>query len=98
MRRKLPETIARSFPTGPARTDGARRLRNAEQRLESSASHHRHDDPPSSAGRTAERAVAAHITKRVRRAPSVPDGAEPAPQTWRRRIAEQFVHQEGVSL
>ncbi|WP_367138194.1 hypothetical protein [Saccharothrix sp. HUAS TT1] len=33
-----------------------------------------------------------------RPAPPVPDGAVPAFETWRRRIAEEFVHQEGVSL
>ncbi|MEU4744141.1 hypothetical protein AB0G02_27255 [Actinosynnema sp. NPDC023658] len=41
---------------------------------------------------------AAPFTEDVRSAPPVTDGAVPAFETWRRRIAEQFVHQEGVSL
>ncbi|MEV1121163.1 DUF1702 family protein [Actinosynnema sp. NPDC049800] len=39
---------------------------------------------------------AARITQDVRPAPPIVDGAEPAFETWRRRIAAQFVHQEGV--
>ncbi|MEV0678657.1 DUF1702 family protein [Actinosynnema sp. NPDC050436] len=45
-------------------------------------------------GTTPEKA--ARVTQDVRPAPPVVDGAVPAYETWRQRIARQFVHQEGV--
>jgi hypothetical protein len=49
--------------------------------------------PTGAPGVTAPSADGAHL------APPVSDGAAaPVFETWRRRIAEEFVHQEGVSL
>ncbi len=59
---------------------------------------HRTEGPHTGAVPTGAPGATAPSTDDVRPAPPVPDGAAPVLETWRRRIAEEFVHQEGVSL
>ncbi|QQQ74300.1 hypothetical protein IOD16_24285 [Saccharothrix sp. 6-C] len=58
----------------------------------------RRDEAPRTAAPTGAPGTAAPFTGDVRAAPPVADGAAPVFETWRRRIAEQVIHQEGVSL
>ncbi|ROP41676.1 hypothetical protein [Saccharothrix texasensis] len=58
----------------------------------------RRDEAPRTATPTGAPGAAAPFSGDVRAAPPVADGAVLVFETWRRRIAEQVIHQEGVSL
>ncbi|XVS62303.1 hypothetical protein ACQPYE_29095 [Actinosynnema sp. CA-299493] len=58
----------------------------------------REEEPHVGAAPTGATGTAAPFTGDVRTAPAAADSAALVFETWRRRIAEQVIHQEGVSL
>ncbi|MGW4116517.1 hypothetical protein ACWEFJ_37060 [Actinosynnema sp. NPDC004786] len=58
----------------------------------------RHGVPHARAAPGGAAGEAARSTEDAHPAPPVPDGAGPVSEAWRRRIAEESAHQEGVSL
>jgi hypothetical protein len=107
LRRNFPEIVGRQFHTEHAyaierepavmgfvtgRDGRAHRFADKSRTLNDSYARH------GGSGRAGAPGAVASSDDGARPAPPAPGGTVSVLETWRRRIAEEFVHQEGVSL